>query len=130
MLHLTEIGRQASGERYLCSRLQIAVYLICHKAIMRGTSGFAVLRYRLSFMRGIAVLSFYSAVCGIVIYQHPKVMKYYLRGALGFHGLRVWPILAIGFRDFPEKRAGFRVLDAARVTGIAIFFSSGFGYCN
>ena len=45
---------------------------------MRGTSGFAVLRYRVSFLRGIAVLrakiggiaalSFYSAVCGIVIY--------------------------------------------------------------
>ena len=45
------------------------------------------------------------------------------RGALGFHGLRVWPILAVGFRDFPEKRAGFRVLDAARVTGFAIFLA-------
>ena len=45
------------------------------------------------------------------------------RGALGFHGSRVWPILAIGFRDFPEKRAGFRVFDAARVTGFAIFLA-------
>ena len=45
---------------------------------MRGTSGFAVLRYWVSNLRGIAVLrkkiggiavlSFYSAVCGIVIY--------------------------------------------------------------
>ena len=43
------------------------------------------------------------------------------RGALGFHGLRVWPILAIGFRVFPEKHAGFRVLDIGRVTGFAIF---------
>ena len=53
----------------------------------RGTSGFAVLRYRVSFLRGIAVLrakiggiavlGFYSAVCGIVIYQHPKFMKYH-----------------------------------------------------
>ena len=44
----------------------------------RGTSGFAVLRYRVSFLRGIAVLRekiggiailrFHSAVCGIVIY--------------------------------------------------------------
>ena len=43
-----------------------------------GTSGFAVLRYWVSNLRGIAVLrkkicsiavlSFYSAVCGIVIY--------------------------------------------------------------
>ena len=54
---------------------------------MRGTSGFAVLRYRVSFLRGIAVLkakiggiavlSFHSAVCGIVIYWHPKFMKYH-----------------------------------------------------
>ena len=43
------------------------------------------------------------------------------RGALGFHGLRVWPILAIGFRVFSEKGAGFRVLDSSRVTGFAIF---------
>ena len=42
---------------------------------------------------------------------------------MGFHGLRVWPILAIGFRDFSEKRAGFRVLDAAQVTGFAIFLA-------
>ena len=54
---------------------------------MRGTSGFAVLRYRVLFLRGIAVLrakiggiavlSFYSAVCGIVINKHPKFMKYH-----------------------------------------------------
>ena len=58
-----------------------------HKGYFGGTSGFAVLRYRVSFLRGIAVLrakiggiavlSFYSAVCGIVIYQHPKFMKYH-----------------------------------------------------
>ena len=55
--------------------------------ITRGTSGFAVLRYLVSFLCGIAVLrakiggvavlSFYSAVCGIVVNQHVKFMKYH-----------------------------------------------------
>ena len=62
-------------------------YPMSYLSLMRGTSGFAVLRYRVSFLRGIAVLrakiggiavlSFYSAVCGIVINQHPKFMKYH-----------------------------------------------------
>ena len=46
-----------------------------HESYRRGTLGFAVLRYRVSFLcgiavlrekiGGIAVLSFYSAICGI-----------------------------------------------------------------
>ena len=36
--------------------------------------GIAVVREKIG---GIAVLRFYSAVCGIVIYQHPKFMKYH-----------------------------------------------------
>ena len=61
----------------------------------------------------------YKEIFSVLMY----FLVYQMRGALGFHGLRVWPILAIGFRDFSEKRAGFRVLDAARVTGFAIFLA-------
>ena len=51
-----------------------------------------------------------------------------LGGALGFHGLRVWPILALGFRDLRLNRAGFRVLRCVAGCGFDNFLCSGFGY--
>ena len=66
---------------------ELAIAPESKQKLRRGTSGFAVLRYRVSFLRGIAVLrakiggiavlSFYSAVCGIVKNQHAQFMKYY-----------------------------------------------------
>ena len=45
------------------------------------------------------------------------------RGALGFHRLRISPILALGFRDSRLNRSGFRVLRcvAARRFGNFVF---------
>ena len=43
--------------------------------------------------------------------------------ALAFHGLRVWPILALRFRDLRSCRTGFRVLRFSRVAVLAIFIA-------
>ena len=45
-----------------------------------------------------------------------------LEGALGFHGLRVWPILALGSRDLHLNRASFRVLRCVAGRGFELFF--------
>ena len=42
-------------------------------------------------------------------------------GALGFHRLQIWPILALTFRDLHFNRTGFRVLNVSWVAGLAIF---------
>ena len=49
-------------------------------------------------------------------------------GVLGFHGLRVWPILTLGFRNLRLNRTGFRVLRCDTGCEFGQFLASGFGY--
>ena len=50
------------------------------------------------------------------------------RGVLGFHGLWVWPILTLGFRNLRLNRTGFRVLRCDTGCEFGQFLASGFGY--
>ena len=40
---------------------------------------------------------------------------------MGFHGLRVWPSLVLGFRYLRLNRTGFRVFRYVTGAGLAIF---------
>ena len=49
-------------------------------------------------------------------------------GVLGFRGLRVWPILTLGFRNLHLNRTGFRVLRCDTGCEFGQFLSKGFAY--
>ena len=63
-------------------------------------------------------LSFYFFFESLVPRVPKCCLDLQMRGALEFHGLRVWLILALGYRVLRLNLAGFRVL--IRVTGIGV----------
>ena len=50
-----------------------------------------------------------------------------MRGALGFHGLPIWPILALEFRDLRLNHTGFWVLRFVTGCGFGHFLCLGLG---
>ena len=55
--------------------------------------------------------------------------KFIGEGTVGFHGLRVWTVLAPGFWDLRLNHTGFRILRYVNGCEFSCFLCSGFGYC-